>query len=156
MGDYHPSPNGMLPPGSKLWLLNLGILDVDNAVVVAGMNSFAATDKETKHTRRDLVMISVMIDYPGVGLILYDTGSPEDVIQNWTHRDLECTPRIWDKSTNGLPEAIKATGNDIKDVKVVIMSHLHMDHAGGLEHFMGTGSCCFLLRLGCQLRMLIG
>lgn len=37
-----------------------------------------------------------------------------------------------------LPNAIKATGNDIKDVKAIIMGHLHLDHAGGLEHFFGT------------------
>lgn len=37
-----------------------------------------------------------------------------------------------------LPAAIKATGNDIKDVKAVVIGHLHLDHAGGLEHFMGT------------------
>lgn len=37
-----------------------------------------------------------------------------------------------------LPNAIKATGNDIKDVKAIIMGHLHADHAGGLEHFLGT------------------
>lgn len=31
-----------------------------------------------------------------------------------------------------LPAAIKKTGHDIKDVKHVIMGHLHLDHAGGL------------------------
>jgi glyoxylase-like metal-dependent hydrolase (beta-lactamase superfamily II) len=30
------------------------------------------------------------------------------------------------------------TGNDIKDIKAVIMGHMHLDHAGGLEHFRGT------------------
>jgi glyoxylase-like metal-dependent hydrolase (beta-lactamase superfamily II) len=30
------------------------------------------------------------------------------------------------------------TGNRIEDVKMVIMGHLHLDHAGGLEHFRGT------------------
>jgi len=30
------------------------------------------------------------------------------------------------------------TGNDIKDVKAVIMGHMHLDHAGGLEHFRGS------------------
>lgn len=37
-----------------------------------------------------------------------------------------------------LPAAIKATGNDIKDVKAIVIGHLHLDHAGGLEHFVGT------------------
>lgn len=139
MGDYHPASNGVMPPGSKLWLLNLGTLDCDEGVLVSGANSFPPGAPAQKHSRRNAVMICIMIYYPGVGLILYDSGSPEDVIANWDHADLECTPRIWNKEENGLPEAIAATGNNIKDVKVVIMSHLHMDHAGGLEHFMGTG-----------------
>jgi glyoxylase-like metal-dependent hydrolase (beta-lactamase superfamily II) len=33
---------------------------------------------------------------------------------------------------------IKKTGHDINDVKAVIMGHLHLDHAGGLENFMKT------------------
>lgn len=37
-----------------------------------------------------------------------------------------------------LPAAIKATGHDIKDVKAIVIGHLHLDHAGGLEHFMGS------------------
>jgi len=38
-----------------------------------------------------------------------------------------------------LATQIAATGNDIKDVKMIIMGHLHLDHAGGLEPFRGTG-----------------
>lgn len=37
-----------------------------------------------------------------------------------------------------LPTAIAKTGHSIKDVKTVILGHLHLDHAGGLEHFLGT------------------
>ena len=83
-------------------------------------------------------MIAVLIYHPSEGLILYDTGSCEDVITSWGTQWLECTPRKWDKEKNSLPAAIKATGNDIKDVKAVVVSHLHLDHAGGLEHFFGT------------------
>lgn len=47
-------------------------------------------------------------------------------------------PRTEYREDQKLPAAIKATGHDIKDVKAVIMGHLHIDHAGGLEHFMDT------------------
>jgi len=39
-----------------------------------------------------------------------------------------------------LQEAIKNAGYDIKDVKAVIMGHLHLDHAGGLDYFRNTGT----------------
>lgn len=48
-------------------------------------------------------------------------------------------PRIQYEQRHRLPAAIAATGYDIKDIKAVIMGHLHMDHAGGLEHFRNTG-----------------
>jgi glyoxylase-like metal-dependent hydrolase (beta-lactamase superfamily II) len=85
-------------------------------------------------------MISVLLFYPEIGLILFDVGSSEDIIKNWDPAYTECTPRIWDKAVHGLPEAIKATGaGEIQDVKKVVLSHLHLDHAGGLEHFFDTG-----------------
>lgn len=37
-----------------------------------------------------------------------------------------------------LDKAIAKTGHSIKDVKAVVMGHLHLDHGGGLEHFYGT------------------
>ena len=35
--------------------------------------------------------------------------------------------------------AIKNAGYDIEDIKAVVMGHLHLDHARGLEHFENTG-----------------
>jgi glyoxylase-like metal-dependent hydrolase (beta-lactamase superfamily II) len=85
-------------------------------------------------------MIAALVHHPDMGLILFDTGSCEDAAASWGKYALECNPRDWVKEIHGLPAAIKATGaGEIKDVKAVVMSHLHCDHAGGLEHFLGTG-----------------
>ncbi|KAE8337986.1 hypothetical protein BDV24DRAFT_166687 [Aspergillus arachidicola] len=128
-----------LPAGSKLWLLDLGILDIDASYVLSGANvPFHGSEPQT-HETRPCLMIAGLLYHPDVGLILFDTGSREDVIKSWDKEFLECAPRTWEKDIHSLPAAIKATGaGEISDVKTVILSHLHLDHAGGLEHFFGT------------------
>lgn len=44
----------------------------------------------------------------------------------------------YDSDQHDLDKAIAKTGHSIKDVKAVIIGHLHLDHAGGLEYFFGT------------------
>jgi glyoxylase-like metal-dependent hydrolase (beta-lactamase superfamily II) len=59
-------------------------------------------------------------------------------IQKWPAPITDVFARTVYREEQKLPAAINATGNDIKDVKAVVMGHLHLDHAGGLEHFLGT------------------
>ena len=54
-------------------------------------------------------MVACLLYHPDVGLILFDTGSREDVIKSWDKEFLNCAPRIWDKDIHSLPAAIKAT-----------------------------------------------
>lgn len=58
-------------------------------------------------------------------------------MQKWGAPLTDVFPRVEYSDNHTLPNAIKATGNDIKDVKALIIGHLHLDHAGGLEHFVG-------------------
>ncbi len=58
--------------------------------------------------------------------------------QKWGAPLTDVFPRVGYSEAQKLPAAIAATGNDIKDVKAVVIGHLHLDHAGGLEHFVGT------------------
>lgn len=47
-----------------------------------------------------------------------------------------------------LEAQIKKTGHDIKDISAVVMGHLHLDHAGGLEHYVGTKVSIYVHELG--------
>jgi glyoxylase-like metal-dependent hydrolase (beta-lactamase superfamily II) len=77
---------------------------------------------------KDVVPIPIMtflIDHPE-GLVLYDTG--------WSK--LERAPRPWpiaDDET--VLSRLKKIGVRPQDIRYVICSHLHVDHAGGLEDF---------------------
>ncbi|KAJ6119147.1 hypothetical protein N7523_003427 [Penicillium sp. IBT 18751x] len=126
------------PPGTKMHILDLGTLQVDESWLLRGANASSASNLNPESKRRDLMVLAALIDYPGVGLVLFETGCAEDIDMKWGAPITDIFPRTEYCETQKLPAAIKATGNDIKDVKAVIMGHLHLDHAGGLEHFIGT------------------
>jgi glyoxylase-like metal-dependent hydrolase (beta-lactamase superfamily II) len=77
---------------------------------------------------KDVVAIPIMtflIEHPE-GLILYDTG--------WSQ--LERFPRSWPIADNEmLLNRLSKIGVHPRDIRYVICSHLHIDHAGGLENF---------------------
>lgn len=79
-----------------------------------------------------------MIEHPTEGLILFETGGGKDYPEVWGAPLNDIFARVDYKEDHELETQIKKTGHDIKDVKAVIMGHLHLDHAGGLEHFKGT------------------
>lgn len=65
------------------------------------------------------------------GWILYDTGMPENVVELYTPFGLE--PIIGRE--NFAPQQLAKINAQPRDVSKIIISHLHMDHAGGLQHF---------------------
>ncbi|KAL5621052.1 hypothetical protein FOBRF1_004298 [Fusarium oxysporum] len=125
------------PEGTGMWLLHIGNLVADEGVFLPFVSLLfsrsqtitTASHPISENKRRHLVMISVLIEHPEDGLFLYETGAEHS-------EDLE------------LDVAIKKTGYDIKDVKGVIIGHLHLDHAGGLEYFRGTGVPIYVHEMG--------
>ncbi|KAH6877590.1 beta-lactamase-like protein [Alternaria rosae] len=79
-----------------------------------------------------------LISHPTEGLVLFETGPGKDYPDVWGPQLNDIFARENYCEDHDLDAAIRKTGNDIKDVKAVIMGHLHLDHAGGLEHFRGT------------------
>lgn len=91
-----------------------------------------------KHKRRHLVQISVLIEHPSEGLILFETGSGQNWPTVWGPPYNDLFAQIEYTADKELPAAISKTGHSVQDVKAVILGHLHLDHAGGLEHFVDT------------------
>jgi glyoxylase-like metal-dependent hydrolase (beta-lactamase superfamily II) len=85
-------------------------------------------------------MISALIEHPDDGLFLFETGAGKDYPEVWGPQLADLFARE-DNPQNEeleLDAAIRKTGHDIKDIKGVIIGHLHLDHAGGLEYFRNT------------------
>lgn len=79
---------------------------------------------------------SFLIEHPK-GLVLFDTGCNPKVIDDavgyWGEMARHL-PLKWKKSDT-LDQQIRGVGYKPEDVKYVILSHAHLDHAGGLTYF---------------------
>jgi N-acyl homoserine lactone hydrolase len=79
-----------------------------------------------------------LIEHPE-GLIVVDTGETADVnnpgyFPRW-HPYFKLGVKEWVKPDEEIGPRLKALGFSTGDVRWVIMTHLHTDHAGGLAHF---------------------
>ncbi|KAE8345037.1 hypothetical protein BDV24DRAFT_148476 [Aspergillus arachidicola] len=127
------------PAGTRMHILNLGTLTVDEGWLLMGVNGSSASNPNPTNKRRDLMLIAGLIHHPEVGLILFECGSAEVLETQWSGEAIDLFPRTCYNESHKLPQAIANAGYNIKDVKAVIMGHLHLDHAGGLVHFRNTG-----------------
>ncbi|CAO1614741.1 unnamed protein product [Sympodiomycopsis kandeliae] len=134
-----PNVLNVAPKGTKITVLNLGSLEADLGWMIRGANTSLASnpDGPPKNARRELACYSILIDHPTEGLILWETGCGRDFATTWGPvADVFAPCKSEEKFE--LDTAIKAAGYDIKDVKKVLMGHLHLDHAGGLPYFKNT------------------
>ncbi|XP_044714527.1 metallo-beta-lactamase superfamily domain-containing protein [Hirsutella rhossiliensis] len=125
------------PNGTTFHVLEVGWLECDEGFVVRGGN---CSTKSTEgrpfiNKRRELPMYCILIDHPHVGLILWETGPGKDYPTVWGPALSDVFARVRYEPRHELRAAIETTGHDIKDIKKVIIGHLHLDHAGGLDEF---------------------
>ncbi|OCL05541.1 Metallo-hydrolase/oxidoreductase [Glonium stellatum] len=127
------------PENTKLWILNLGNLECDEAFLKRNANTSTLSDPNPpERKRRKLVVISALIDHPSEGLILFETGTGKNYPEVVGPQVNDVFAQVDYAEEQDLDKAIEKTGHSIKDVKAVILGHLHLDHAGGLEYFYGT------------------
>ena len=89
-------------------------------------------DAEASPSPVRIVTLACIIEHPD-GVVVIDTGVDPSTIQRPPPSDdqafLDCTPIV--PRGTGLVEQLAATGLTPTDVRFVINTHLHLDHAGG-------------------------
>ncbi|MEX2195426.1 MAG: N-acyl homoserine lactonase family protein [Thermoleophilaceae bacterium] len=83
-----------------------------------------------------------LVEHPGAGPLLIDTGFHSSVaaaprsslgrIGSLAFRDIEMT------AAQAVPAQLRALGIDPGEVKTIVMTHLHLDHASGVSDFPGS------------------
>lgn len=85
-----------------------------------------------------LPIYAFVIEHPE-GLIVVDTGETARVAERgyfpWWHPYFHLAVREWVQPEEEIGPQMRALGFDPHDVRWVLLTHLHTDHAGGLAHF---------------------
>ena len=79
-----------------------------------------------------------IVEHPGAGLVLVDTGFHPSLAVDPKANLGPVLGRLFSPRmtpSDGLPDQIRARGLDPKEVRVVVMTHLHVDHASGVSQF---------------------
>jgi len=116
------------PQGMKLYITSSGELALDQGWLTAMTNV---------GTRIDIPVPMYIIDHPD-GLVVFDTGMniaviPDNGAEYWGPVSGAFTPTM--TRDQGIDRQLQRIGKTVADVKYVVHSHLHLDHAGNMNMF---------------------
>lgn len=120
----------------KLHVFELGSMRMD-ANLVAAMSRVATADNEKCPNELIEFPVPAFLIESDYGYVLYDTGCNPDcmgVDGRWPLEFQNRVPFQGDETTTVMYK-LKELGISPKDIKTVILSHMHNDHAGCVEYF---------------------
>ncbi len=117
----------------KFYILDNGWETLDKSYFIAGANAATASDRNPVNEWIDIPIQAYLITSE-YGNILFDTGCDVDWKKNWPEFIPEQSPYFVTEEQY-LLNRLGQLGLEAKDIDYVIISHLHVDHAGNLYHF---------------------
>lgn len=123
---------------TKVFILSLGFIENDVAMNLLLHNQATASDKNKPADWHRVPSICLLIDHPKLGRVLVDTGSnPKAMEGYWPEETCQRTPLIRTRE-DMLDYRLRELNISPKEIDLVILTHMHLDHAGGLCYFENT------------------
>lgn len=120
-----------------LYLLDRGHIMSDRNFAVDGTTAATYSNRNPEADYGEFAVWNLLVDHPE-GTVLWDTGShPEAADGYWPEPLFEAFAHP-DAAERDLETALDDVGYGVDDIDMVVQSHLHLDHAGGLHRFDGT------------------
>jgi glyoxylase-like metal-dependent hydrolase (beta-lactamase superfamily II) len=122
---------------ASVTVLDRGSLRTDVNHIVENFSVGTATEPNPDTVMGEGPVYNLVIDHPEA-TVLWDTGSHPEAGEGHWPAALYDAFEHYDADEHPLPEDLDEVGYAVEDIDAVIQTHLHIDHAGGLEHFAGT------------------
>ncbi|WP_285362892.1 N-acyl homoserine lactonase family protein [Microbacterium sp. LMC-P-041] len=122
--------------GIKVHILECGAMGTDiEWLLCSPKNRASRTDRHKPATWLSVATHAVLIEHPE-GTILWDATPSRDWETEWAGSGLdEMAPYDQVEEHQYLDSRLRQLGYETGDIDQVILSHLHMDHAGGAKLF---------------------
>lgn len=118
----------------KVYILDNGWLECDENWMVA-MTTYGRNNLKNPQTNWIRIPVyAVLIDHPD-GKILYDLGCHPDAMKGHWPKGLQAVFPYYFNQNQDFVKQLALTGTKPEDIKTVVLSHMHMDHAGNLHLF---------------------
>lgn len=117
----------------KIYILNTGYLETKRKNIIANDNS--AGFDENKIIK--IPVMAVLIDHPD-GKILYDLGSNSNAMLGYWPEHLRELYPLFQTEEQRLENQLALCGTSIDEIKIIVLSHFHLDHCGNLNLFPNT------------------
>ncbi len=118
----------------RFYILDLGYLEGDKNMIVACSTVGTRSNPHVENEWIKIPVIGVLID-TGEEYILYDTGCNPDAMNGyWPKRMQEMSPAYMTEEQH-LENQLALCGVKPEEINTVVLSHLHVDHAGNLQLF---------------------
>ncbi len=111
-----------------------GWLEGDSNWIVAMSVCGTLEDKTPPIKWIKIPVYCVLIDQPD-GKILFDTGCHPEAMKGYWPPELRTIFPYYYKDNQSLVKQLQLTGTTPQEIKTVILSHLHLDHAGNTNLF---------------------
>ena len=119
----------------KLYLLDLGYMEIDSNKVVYGSVQVSVSNPNPPCQFRAIPMEAALIVTDDGHKILYDTGANfEGMNGYWPESVCQRSPFTFTEDQR-IENQLAKCGYTIDDIDTVIISHMHIDHIGNLELF---------------------
>ncbi|WAH44598.1 N-acyl homoserine lactonase family protein [Alicyclobacillus fastidiosus] len=120
----------------KLYVLDNGTMKMDKNLMIASSVIASSTEPNKPNEHIEFPVYTVLIDHPE-GKILFDTAcNPNGMGKNgrWIEATQNLFPYLASEECY-LPNRLEQMRVRPEDIRYVVASHLHLDHAGCLEIF---------------------